>query len=59
VAPEFYGYVPDQGKDRIRILICMTLNGALMLLLRSLSITLLAVVKDMYFVLCVRVRASE
>jgi hypothetical protein len=42
--PAFYGYIPDSAGGRTAIFFCMITNGALLLLLRSLSTALLAMV---------------
>ena len=42
--PAFYGYIPDSAGRRTAIFFCMIMNGALLLLLRSLSTALLAIV---------------
>jgi hypothetical protein len=42
--PAFYGYIPDSAGKRTAIFFCMIMNGALLLLLRSLSTALLAMV---------------
>ena len=42
--PAFYGYIPDSAGRRTAIFFCMIMNGALLLLLRSLSTALLAMV---------------
>jgi hypothetical protein len=39
--PEFYGYIPDRASRRTLVFGCMIMNGALLLLLRSLSTALL------------------
>jgi hypothetical protein len=39
--PSFYGYLPDEGKARTIMYVCMVLNGALLLLLRSIGAALL------------------
>ena len=49
-APDFYGYIPDDGK-RTTIFCCMVLNSALLLLVRSLSAAMLMLVQKRYFVL--------
>ena len=48
--PDFYGYIPDEGAARTLLLVCMTLNSALMLLVRSFSAAMLMLVKKRYFV---------
>ena len=47
-SPEFYGYIPDGG-SRTVIFGCMMLNSALLLLIRSFSVTVLMLVKKRYF----------
>ncbi|GMI41293.1 hypothetical protein TeGR_g7447 [Tetraparma gracilis] len=42
--PDFYGYIPDSAGRRTAIFFCMIMNGALLLLLRSVSTALLVVV---------------
>jgi hypothetical protein len=42
--PAFYGYIPDSAGGRTAIFLCMIINGALLLLLRSLSTALLVMV---------------
>ena len=42
--PNFYGYIPDSAGRRTAIFFCMIMNGALLLLLRSLSTALLLMV---------------
>ncbi|GMI37358.1 hypothetical protein TeGR_g5104 [Tetraparma gracilis] len=42
--PDFYGYIPDSAGRRTAIFFCMIMNGALLLLLRSLSTALLLIV---------------
>jgi hypothetical protein len=42
--PAFYGYIPDSAGRRTAIFFCMIMNGALLLLLRSLSTALLLLV---------------
>jgi hypothetical protein len=42
--PTFYGYIPDSAGGRTAIFFCMIMNGALLLLLRSFSTALLAIV---------------
>ena len=43
--PTFYGYIPDSAGRRTAIFFCMIMNGALLLLLRSLSTALLLMVE--------------
>ena len=40
--PTFYGYIPDSAGRRTAIFFCMIMNGALLLLVRSVSTALLA-----------------
>ena len=40
--PGFYGYIPDTATSRTLLFGCMIVNGALLLLLRSVSMALLA-----------------
>ena len=40
--PNFYGYIPDSAGRRTAIFFCMIMNGALLLLVRSVSTALLA-----------------
>jgi hypothetical protein len=40
--PAFYGYIPDSAGRRAAIFFCMIMNGALLLLVRSVSTALLA-----------------
>ena len=49
-APDFYGYIPDEGIARPLLLVCMTLNSALMLLVRSFSAAMLMLVSKRYLV---------
>jgi hypothetical protein len=42
--PDFYGYIPDSAGKRTLIFGCMIINGALLLLVRSVSMALLAMV---------------
>ncbi|GMI51962.1 hypothetical protein TeGR_g223 [Tetraparma gracilis] len=42
--PDFYGYIPDAASSRTLIFGCMIINGALLLLVRSMSMALLAMV---------------
>ena len=46
--PDFYGYIPDEGIARPLLLVCMTLNSALLLLLRSFSAAMLMLAKKRY-----------
>jgi len=49
-APEFYGYIPDDG-TRAVIFVCMMLNSALLLLIRSFSSATLMLVGRRYLVM--------
>ena len=49
-SPDFYGYIPDGGQRTV-VFGCMVLNGALLLLLRSLSAVMLMLVQKRYFVI--------
>ncbi|GMI32456.1 hypothetical protein TeGR_g7304 [Tetraparma gracilis] len=49
--PGFYGYIPDSAGKRAAIFICLTMNSALLLILRSVSTVLLLRV-DGRLVLC-------
>jgi len=51
VSPDFYGYIPDEGIARTLLLVCMILNSALMLLVRSFSAAMLMLVKKRYMIL--------
>ncbi|GMI28241.1 hypothetical protein TeGR_g4461, partial [Tetraparma gracilis] len=42
--PNFYGYIPDAASSRTLTFFCMIVNGALLLLVRSVSMALLAMV---------------
>jgi hypothetical protein len=46
--PGFYGYIPDAASSRTLIFGCMIINGALLLLARSVSTALLAVLGSQY-----------
>jgi hypothetical protein len=48
--PNFYGYLPDEGKKRTIMYVCMVLNGALLLLLRSIGAALLILADTKIFV---------
>jgi len=50
-SPAFYGYVPDKKISRTKLLMCMALNSASLLLARSLSMSLLLLVKKIYFLM--------
>jgi len=43
-SPDFYGYIPDEGMARPLILVCMTLNSALLLLVRAFSAAMIMLV---------------
>jgi len=45
--PDFYGYIPDDGRRTV-IFGCMVLNSALLLLVRSLSAAMLTLVEKRY-----------
>ena len=49
LAPDFYGYIPDDGRRTV-IFACMVANSALLLLLRSLSAAMLMLAQKRYFV---------
>jgi hypothetical protein len=49
-APEFYGYIPDEGMARTKLFVVMTFNSSLLLLLRSFSAALLMIADSRYFV---------
>ena len=46
--PDFYGYIPDEGIARPLLLVCMTLNSALLLLVRAFSAAMLMLVNKRY-----------
>jgi len=46
--PDFYGYIPDEGIARTLLLVCMTLNSALLLLVRAFSAVMLMLVNNKY-----------
>jgi len=48
--PCFYGYIPDEGIARSLLLVCMTLNSALLLLVRAFSAAMLMLVNKRYLV---------
>jgi len=48
-SPDFYGYIPDEGVARPLLLVCMTLNSALLLLVRSFSAAMLMLASKRYF----------
>jgi len=47
-APDFYGYIPDEGIASLLLLVCMTLNSALLLLVRSFSAAMLMLLNKRY-----------
>ena len=47
--PDFFGYVPDDGDKRMTMLVCMTLNGALLFFSRCIGASLLLLAKKRYF----------
>ena len=49
--PDFYGYIPDEGIARPLLLVCMTLNSALLLLVRAFSAAMLMLVSKRYLVM--------
>jgi len=50
-SPYFYGYIPDDGIARTLLLVCMTLNSALLLLVRAFGAAMLMLVKKRYLVM--------
>ncbi|GMI26577.1 hypothetical protein TeGR_g12435, partial [Tetraparma gracilis] len=48
--PSFYGYLPDEGNARTTMYVCMVLNSALLLLLRSVGAALLMLADTKIFV---------
>jgi hypothetical protein len=48
--PNFYGYLPDEGNKRTIMYVCMVLNSALLLLLRSIGAALLMLADTKIFV---------
>jgi hypothetical protein len=48
--PSFYGYLPDEGSKRTIMYVCMVLNSALLLLLRSIGAALLMLADTKIFV---------
>ncbi|GMI57913.1 hypothetical protein TeGR_g6018 [Tetraparma gracilis] len=48
--PSFYGYLPDDGNKRTIMYVCMVLNSALLLLLRSIGVALLMLADTKIFV---------
>jgi len=49
-SPDFYGYIPDDGRRTV-IFVCMILNSSLLLLLRSLSAAMLMLAQKRYLML--------
>jgi hypothetical protein len=47
--PNFYGYIPDRGLDRTALLVCMTINSALLLIARGIGAALLMMSSRKYF----------
>jgi hypothetical protein len=48
--PSFYGYLPDEGNKRTVMYVCMVVNSALLLLLRSIGAALLMLADTKIFV---------
>ena len=48
--PDFYGYLPDEGNARTIMYVCMVVNSALLLLLRSIGGALLMLADTKIFV---------
>ncbi|GMI36375.1 hypothetical protein TeGR_g14709 [Tetraparma gracilis] len=48
--PSFYGYLPDEGNARTIMYVCMVVNSALLLLLRSIGAALLMLADTKIFV---------
>jgi hypothetical protein len=48
--PNFYGYLPDEGNARTIMYVCMVLNSAILLLLRSIGAALLMLADTKIFV---------
>ena len=46
--PDFYGYIPDEGIARTLLLVCMTLNSALLVVVRAFSAAMLMFVNKRY-----------
>jgi len=46
--PDFYGYIPDKGIARHLLLVCISLNSALLLLVRAFSGAMLMLVSKRY-----------
>jgi hypothetical protein len=49
--PDHYGYIPDEASTRMVLLFCMTVNSALLLLVRGFSAAALLFVDSKYFAL--------
>jgi len=50
-SPDFYGYIPDEGIARPLLLVCMTLNSALLLLVRAFGAAMLMLVSKRYLMI--------
>jgi len=50
-APDFYGFIPNDSTKRIILKVCMVLNSALLLLVRSFSVAMLMLASKRYFVI--------
>jgi len=50
-SPDFYGYISDEGIARPLLLVCMTLNSALLLLVRAFSAAMLMLVNKRFLVI--------
>ncbi|GMI27852.1 hypothetical protein TeGR_g10416 [Tetraparma gracilis] len=48
--PNFYGYLPDEGNARTIMYVCMVINSALLLLLRSIGAALLMLADTKIFI---------
>ncbi|GMI22423.1 hypothetical protein TeGR_g13348, partial [Tetraparma gracilis] len=48
--PDFYGYLPDEGNARTIMYVCMVVNSALLLLLRSIGAALLMIADPKIFI---------
>ena len=46
--PDFYGYIPDGGGKRTLLFTAMTLNPAVMLLIKSMAVSLLGLTKALF-----------
>jgi len=49
MAPDFYGYIPNDSTKRAGLKVCMVLNSALLLLVRSFGVAMLMLVSKKYF----------